>query len=587
MKLKRSLFKQILTLFMGMSFATLLLTTLIFIPVGRMYIQNIKVKEMQPVLDSMEKIMQDYASGLIDDRSLERVMIAQTIANNAQLVVSDENGKLLFATRAIMDDRETMKPESVDLSTSGILEEILEVNTTYSTTTTLEGSHFESIVIGNPIELNGTVVGAIALILPVFEITRSVNTLVFSLAVSMMAVMIVMSVVLYFFSKRLTKPLHQMMKVANEMTLGDFSQKADENDQSEIGALGKSLNRMSSSLKQTLDEISMERSRLEWMLSSMKEGVVSLSNEGNIQLINPAFEQLFELNTLDEASILLTSAPLKEAFSKGLNGEFDSGQLNDKDRIIGYSVSPILGLEGNLSGCVGLFVDRSESERLEQMRRDYVANVSHELRTPLTALKAFLDPLNDDLIKDEEKKHHYYQSMLKETERLSRLINDLLELSRLQSSNESFKKQEIKMEEFMNELKEKYQTLMDAKHLNWTVDLDPNLTTLNSNEDRLEQVLSILIDNAMKFTPEHQSVSVHFTKKAKQTLITVRDTGYGIASNDLPYIFDRFYTADKARTHKSFGLGLSIAKEIIERLDGQLEVQSKLNEGTQFTLTLS
>lgn len=588
MKVKRSLYSRFLKLFIGMSVATIVLTTLIYLPLGRAYIQNIKIKEVQPVIDSMEKIMQDFAAGLIDERSMERVMIAQTISNNAQMIIADENGNVIFATRAITDDRhEFNSGENLDLNASGILTEILNQDAMYSTTSTLPGSSFESIIIGKPIVLSGEVVGALALVLPVFEITRSVNALVISLILSMSAIFLVMTVVLYFFSKRLTKPLHQMMQVAQDMTKGDFSLKADESDQSEIGALGISLNVMSSSLKSTMDEINLERSRLNWMLSSMKEGVISLDATGNITLSNPALNQLMELENAEDVAKLLLIPDIKKAFDSGRDGQFSTTLFEYKSMSIGLSVSPILNVDGLLNGCVGLFMDRSEAERLEKMRRDYVANVSHELRTPLTAIRAILDPLNDNLIHDESKKHEYYRSMLKETERLNRLINDLLELSRLQSSNVGFKTAKVELNEVLKELIEKYEPLASTKNMNLDLVLPDENVSFLTNEDRLEQVLTILLDNAFKFTPEQGTIRLSLKlNKYNRPQLSVEDSGYGISSLDLPYIFERFYTADKARTHKSFGLGLSIAKEIVERLNAKIDVHSKLNEGTQFILTL-
>lgn len=585
MKVKRSLFSRILKLFIGMSIATLVLTTLIYIPLGRNYVQALKIKEVQPVIDSMEKIMQDYSAGLIDERSFERVMVAQTIANNAQLVIADAQGKVIFATRAIKDDRhEFDSPDEFDLNSTGLMSEILNSSATTSTTTTLPGSDFESIVIGKPIVLNATTVGALALILPVFEITRSVNTLVLSLVISMSVILLGMTFVLYLFSKRLTQPLHQMMQVANDMTQGDFSLKADELDQSEIGALGSSLNRMSSALKTTMDEINLERARLNWMLNSMKEGVISMDGQGQITLTNPAFETLLEIESPDDITAILAIESVKKTFDQGRQGEFSTTLFEHRSHIIGLSVSPILTIEGQLDGCVGLFVDRSESERLEKMRRDYVANVSHELRTPLTAIRAILDPLNDDLIKDEARKHDYYRSMLKETERLNRLINDLLELSRLQSSNESFKTGQVDLGLVLQDLVDKFAPMAQQKSIHLELELPSQPCLFTTSEDRLEQVLTILVDNAFKFTPDNGSVKLALDLQEARPILKIQDTGHGISPTDLPYIFERFYTADKARTQKSFGLGLSIAKEICDRLHVRIEVQSKLEQGTCFTL---
>lgn len=588
MKVKHSLFSRILKLFIYMSLATLVLTALVYLPVSRFYIQELKTQEMEPVFDSMEDIMASYTQGVINQQAMERIIYSQIIANNAQLIISNDRGQVIFATKGIQDDRsEGHAPNEVDVSQSGILSgilyEVLETQVASTQTTTLDNSNFESIIIGRPLKNDGLTYGAMLLVIPVFEISRSVNGLILALILSMALVMGLMSIVIYFFTKRLSAPLHQMMQVANEMSHGNFDLKADEKDQSEIGALGSSLNQMSTSLKDTLDAIELERTRLSLMLESMQEGVISIDHQQNILLMNPAFKSLFET---EDASIILNHPSVKNCFDRGLKGEVKSILFDDHQRHIGLSVSPITTQSNEISGCVGIFTDRSEAEKLEKMRRDYVANVSHELRTPLTAIRALLDPLNDQLIKDEAKKAEYYRLMLKETERLNRLINDLLELSRLQSSNESFILKSFDLNQLIQEMVDKFDALASQKGIQIKMDGLDEVTHITSNEDRLEQVLTILLDNAFKFTLDHGTISLILkTSHTGELSLSVKDTGTGIASSDLPYIFDRFYTADKARTQKSFGLGLSIAKEITDRLNIKLQVNSKLNEGSTFILT--
>lgn len=591
MKTTQSLFFRILKLFIYMSIATLVLTTLVYLPIGRNYIQELKVREMQPVLDSMENIMQDYANGMIDERSMDRIVIAQSVANNAQMLIADTDGKVIFATKAIIDDRHEDNPNNlVDISaaTEDLMRSILAQGSEISQTLTLSGTNFESIFLGQPIEINGKVIGAIALVIPSFEITRSVNGLIVSLILSMVLVMALMSIVIYLFTKRLSKPINQMMLVANEMSGGNFSLKADETDHSEIGALGASLNRMSQSLKDTLQAVSIERNRLKMMLESMQEGVVSIDSNQTIMIVNPAFYTLFELDPeADPKQSILNLDIVQKTFESGLTGKLTSCLFDYQNRKIACSVSPIVNEEGQITGCIGIFTDRSESERLEQLRRDYVANVSHELRTPLTTIRALLDPLNDGLIKDEEKKRDYYRTLLKETDRLNRLINDLLELSRLQGSNESFGTSNVDLNALMEEIREKFDPIALQKDIRLILELPGNKISTKVNEDRMEQVLSILVDNALKFTPDGGKVTLSLLKSMDgKTRLSVRDDGQGISPRDLPHIFERFYTADKARTQKSFGLGLSIAKEILDRMQAQIKVESTINQGTCFTIIL-
>lgn len=598
MKVKKTLFSRILKIFILMSLISLVLTMGINTFVSRIYFRNLKVSEIQPTLSAVESLVVDVENGSLDFATMERFIFAQTLDKNTQIVISDEQGKVIFASKGIRDDRnlddnaptQPIMPsvnDFFDYESTGILTEILESSDIYVSTETFSGIDLATMVIGQSIkDSSGNVIGAVAAIMPIYELDEAVYTLMISLAISMGAVMLLSVGVLYLFSKKLTKPIHTMMNVANDMSQGQFETKADESDPSEIGALGASLNRMSESLKSTLEEILAERSKLELMLSSMKEGVVSFDSEGAILVSNPAIYQLLEVDTEDELKTIISKDKIQSSLQKAFAGEFKSTDFDYKEHVIGLSVSPIYNTNNEVSGIVAVFTDQSEAQRMEQMRRDYVANVSHELRTPITAMRAFIEPLNDNLIKDEAKKHEYYNNMLKEIERLNRLINDLLELSRLQNIQESFKENEFNLKDLVKDMNDRYQFLAKEKKLELKTNFDLKNDLIKSNEDRLEQVLTILLDNAFKYT-EVGFVSLNVYTQNKEIIFEVSDSGIGIAQKDLPYIFERFYTVDKARTHKSFGLGLSIAQEIVEHLGARLSVSSKLNEGTTFTLKLN
>ncbi len=595
MKVRKSLFSRILKIFILLSLGTLILTMTINTFVSRVYFKNLKVREVQPTLSAIESLVIDVENGVLDSSFLERFVFAQTLDKNTQIIISDEKGNLIFSSRGIKDNRNEPNdqvspsmPENpdgfFDFSNSDILDEVLLDKDVFVKVLKFDGSEFESMVIGQTIvDSDGNLIGAVAAIVPIYELDEAVYTLMISLAISTSAVMLFSVFVLYLFSKRLTKPIINMVEVANQMSLGSFDKKADEDDPSEIGALGQSLNRMSESLKLTLDEIQSERSKLELMLTSMNEGVISFDMDDHILLTNPAVHRLLEVDTIQDLENILSQAFIQEALVLAKKGEVNISELNVKENTIGLSVSPIYTNENEVSGVVAVFIDQSEAKRIEKMQRDYVANVSHELRTPITAMRAFIEPLNDNLIKDDQKKHEYYNNILKEIERLNRLINDLLELSRLQNTDVAFKESKFNLKHLITDLSERYQFLAKEKKIDFNIKIDLKQEELLSNEDRVEQVLTILLDNAFKYT-EKGSVDMHVFNQKNQIFIELKDSGVGIAHKDLPFIFERFYTVDKARTMKSFGLGLSIAKEITDHLNASISVESQLNEGSTFTL---
>lgn len=565
-----------------MSVSTLILTSIFSFAISRRYVRNQKEEEVLPILTAVESLWIDYSLGEIDHHSFERFLMSQSMMNNAQLVLIDTQGNLIYASLGIKDDRIADQIELIDVSNSKIFLEILASNEVYSKTLEIEGSRFPSIVVGKVITLNDRNIGAVAMIVPVFELDRSATSLILALILSFSFVSVFMIGVLYLFSKRLTKPLISMSEVALALSSGNFEAKADEKDPSEIGVLGHSLNEMSSKLKETLSQVNFERSRLEAMLKSMKEGLVSIDLDGNIILTNSALFELLDIETQNQLSDILASETINKHLSlkKATSFSFDH-----QDKSILVSVSPLLLKDGTSFGLIALFMDQSEAMRLEKLRRDYVANVSHELRTPLTAIRALVDPLNDQLIKDESKKLEYYQHILKEIDRLNRLINDLLELSRLQNQQASFAKAYFDVDGLMMDLKDRFMASVLEKGLSFEVDVQGVQKQCFSNEDRIDQILSILIDNALKFTTQG-SIRLKAYQKDHLWVFEVCDTGIGISKKDMPYIFDRFYTVDQARTHKSFGLGLSIAKELADHLDLKLEYESKEAQGSCFRVVL-
>jgi signal transduction histidine kinase len=592
MKLRHTLFFRLLILFVTMFTASLLITLLVYIPSGENFITDIKMREMQPILRSMSSLVQDYNNGLIDQIAMDRIIVSQSMANKSQLLISDMNGTIIYATKPIIRGG---KPKAglpfSAINYAGVvsaqMKELL-LNQEVSKMVKFEGMSFESLFVGQPIVINGRMVGAVAMILPAYEITSTLTNLTWILVLSMAIVLLIMTIPIYFLSKRFTKPINQMVQTAIGMKNGDFTIRADEKDKGEIGELGKSLNELSTELSQTINDVSIERNRLMQMMQSMSEGIVSINNQHEVIMANPAVYQLFQkVPSTQNIQSILELPEVATHFDKGLQDVDGDFLLTLDQQKIKVSVRPIRDETDLTVGAVGIFQDVTEAERLEQMRKDYVANVSHELRTPLTAIKGLLDPLNDGLVTSDDKKKDYYTLLLKETARLNRLINDLLELSRLQSGNTGFEPVKIDLNRFIGELHEKYLRIAKDNQVRFDIEPLKAPSFYMGNEDRLDQVLTILLDNAFKFTPEGGAITVSLKENEKNYKLEITDTGSGISPGDLPYIFDRFYIADKARTSKSTGLGLSIAKEILQHMNETITVQSEPDIGTTFTITLS
>ena len=388
------------------------------------------------------------------------------------------------------------------------------------------------------------------------------------------------------------KQIAELKDIAVKVAGGDFDAHADENAPDEMGALGKALNNLSYQLSRNMYTLIVERNRLKQMLDGLSEGIIAIDAEGAITHINPAIEQMFEQKKI---SVGLPDPRMKHVPEKAVWEDFDSvirsgeaitRNFGCRDMIIRMTITPIVDEIGATAGAVGLFSDITQSERLEKTRREYVSNVSHELRTPLTAVRALVEPLKEGMVTKEEDRLRYYDIILREVMRLSRLINDQLELSRLQSGGVAIQKQRMALDDLIYDVCDRYHSIAEEHGLSMEIEtpLD-GCPSVWANPDRVEQMLIILLDNAIKYT-EQGGLGVRVNWDDEKVVITVRDTGIGIAEEDLPYVFDRFYKVDKAHSGKGSGLGLSIAKELLNRMDEEIWVESVKGEGTAFSFTL-
>jgi len=253
-----------------------------------------------------------------------------------------------------------------------------------------------------------------------------------------------------------------------------------------------------------------------------------------------------------------------------------------------YSVradETVKGEIGELAKAMNHFAE--ESSKLEQTRRDYVANVSHEFRTPIASIRAIGETLRDGMVKSDEKKEMFYSGIVRESVRLSRLVDDLLDLSRLQSGKETIRKSEFDLRDVFSNISEIYGRAAEDAGLQFETVIDYEAPArVLSNSDRLEQVAVILMDNAVKYRPEGANVSLELHESGEKYIVSVRNTGSHIPEEDLPYVFDRFYTVDKSHAGGGTGLGLSIAREIIKALGETINVESSDNE-TVFWFTVA
>ncbi|WP_028306776.1 ATP-binding protein [Desulfitibacter alkalitolerans] len=457
--------------------------------------------------------------------------------------------------------------------------------------------HFEGpmLSVAIPVYEGDEVENVLMMFRPIAPITDTVNSMRGLIIYSAMAAIILASVVSYFLSKTLSKPLVQMNKVANEMAKGNFDNKMEVNSNDEVGLLGASLNNLSDQLKSKINELSHEKSKLEKVLASMSDGVITLDNKGNVILVNNQTEKLFQKENKDlelRGNFFKNPgfAELKELFSKVI----ESKSINQRDigltkKTISARMAPLIdNTTDEVIGVVGVLQDVTRERELEQMRRDFIANVSHELRTPLSLLQGYSEAIIDGVAEDTSEQDRYAKVIFQETLRLKRMVNELFDLSRLQTGNFTLEKTRISIASLLNTIQEKYKPAISKTGLRFETIIEKDLPDVDGDYDRLHQVMINLVENALNHTVEGQITLKAYTDSSKQIHVEVSDTGCGIPQGDLDLVWERFHKADKSRKRgkTGTGLGLAIVKSIIEAHGGNVWVSSQEGKGSTFGFSI-
>ncbi len=444
-----------------------------------------------------------------------------------------------------------------------------------------------AICVGRPLYVNETVyIGSFLLIREINHINHAFVRLSRSLWLVSLLLLPLLILTSYFAVNQMLHPITEMTKVAKQLSKGNYDVRAKDDYPGELGLFARTLNNMSGALSATIRQLENEKRQLGYILSSFSDGVAAINSQGELTHYNPALMKMFGAVDVHSTMDLVPDRSIWEAFESVVDSQ-EPRMFHYNlpgDRVLWISVVPVLSDSEGCVGAVGLFKDATDIEKLERMRNEYVANISHELRTPLTSLRGLLEPLADGMVKDPEKQKQYYSIMLREVERLSRLITDMLQLSRLQAGTEAMEMTMFDVNELLEEVSQSFQTEAKKRKIRIELETAETLSPVLSDRDRIEQVLVILIDNALRYAKSR--ICLRASETVHEVVIDVWDDGIGISKENLSRVFERFYKVDTSRKDGGTGLGLSIAKKIMDQLEEQIEVDSKEGEWTCFRFTL-
>ncbi len=394
----------------------------------------------------------------------------------------------------------------------------------------------------------------------------------------------------FFLSTRITAPLRKMRQVAFEIARGKFDSKVPIVTHDEIGELAMAFNQMGRQLQFHINALNQEKEQLASILSSMADGVITLNRNGEVLITNPPADRFlqawyYEQGQRDDLSPL--PPQVNELFKKAVTEEKEQAiemALQGRNWVI--VMTPLYNGK-MIRGAVAVLRDMTEERRLDKLRKDFIANVSHELRTPIAMLQGYSEAIVDDIAATDEEKKELAKVIYDESLRMGRLVNDLLDLARMEAGHLTLHHEQVSLRPYIERIIHKFQGLAKEKGVRLLVDMNDELV-VSFDPDRIEQVMTNLIDNALRHTDDGGEVRVIVAADEEVVRISVQDSGTGIPEEDLPFVFERFYKADKARTRgrSGTGLGLAIAKNIVEAHKGTITVHSKLGEGTTFTFAL-
>lgn len=577
------------TILLLVSFILFILTVMLL-----EYFQNYNILETKKNLaNTAEKIAHVLEQHHGNQLPLGLEISWEIIDPVTKVVIVKDNNKIYYSPNT----DNTKKLTIDDIRNDKDLSQVLNKNRTVEKVSNLsdKGSNLQNgnySIIGVPLNLSDEKSGAVFIYqsLAVTQETTQ-STTKFILLVAGVAI-ILTTIFAFFLSTRITAPLRKMREAAFEVARGKFDTKVPILTHDEIGELATAFNQMGRQLKFNINALSQEKEQLSSILSSMADGVITFNRDGTILITNPPADRFLQYWYYEKGG----SGPDAEAIPSKVMELFQQAVYTEKEKIGEISlqgrhwvilVSPLYS-NRFIRGAVAVLRDMTEERQLDKMRKDFIANVSHELRTPISMLQGYSEAIVDDIAETQEEKKEMARVIYDESLRMGRLVNELLDIARMEAGHLQLSMEEITIPSFINRIIYKFQGLAKDSGIQLSAEIANEGTPFSLDPDRMEQVLTNLIDNALRHTPKGGKVTLKANQNERGLTIEVSDSGSGIPDEDLPFVFERFYKADKARTRgrSGTGLGLAIAKNIIDAHRGHISVQSKLGKGTTFSFFL-
>jgi two-component system phosphate regulon sensor histidine kinase PhoR len=562
------------------------------------FVRTSYVENMENKLTTNGKLINEFIKKTAEEKSFQNIDFSEYASEygeqmDARITFISSEGKVVGDSEICSEILSEIENHAYRPEVKKALKGEVGKSERWSTTT-----ETDYIYVAVPIEIDNKIYGVTRLAFSLTEMKKLNYKLFQNTLIAALCGLLVTTVLGYRFVNNVTKPIKKVTKTAKKIANGNFGDKVYIKSNDEIGILVDTFNIMSEKLNETISEIQDKNTKLQSTLASMNEALFAIDRTYKIILINPVAMELFHIEDEDVYGKHILEVVRNNKLHDVLKDIIHNKNVGEREVVIDYPETKILKLYTNfirldmdpnrIIGVMALIQDVTEMRKLENMRTEFVANVSHELKTPLTSISGFIETLKSGAMENEKVRKRFLDIIDIETERLKRLIDDLLTLSAIENHKVAANRDVIYIKDIIDQMNMLTESLAKQKDISYSTELEANLPLIYGNRDLFKQMILNLVENAIKYTPESGQVKVLAYKRYDHIFVVVKDTGIGIPKEHIPRLFERFYRVDKARSRKigGTGLGLAIVKHIVLSFDGEIKVNSKLGKGSEFVVRI-
>lgn len=606
LRFKRKNFFKTINFKIALVFALLLLITLEI--VGAIFVKQLESKNIQDFKQSVQ--IPTY----IDNSLSEQLTVSSTRKANGQIktILSNYNNTNVDEIQ-VVDSKGTIRGTS-DVNDQSVVgqkttdrnvKNAIYNNRTYTKSTydtQNNGRYYVSIVplySSNSAGNSSQLVGVLYVRANMKSVYSTINNIMGIFVIASLAAMVLGLGIAIIIARAITRPIEEMKQQTQRIARGDYAGQVRVYSDDELGQLAKAINNLSIRVEESQESTEAERRRLDSVLSHMSDGVIATDRRGNITIINETASDFMDV-TAEKAigNSILDILKIRDDYSlRDLIENQDELMLdfssNERDLILNAYFSLIQRESGFISGLVCVLHDVTEQQKIDNDRKQFVSNVSHELRTPLTSLRSYIEALSDGAWKDPEVAPGFLKVTQEETDRMIRMINELLSLSRMDSGTTRVDMELVNINEMFNYVLDRFDMILKkddnpAKYYTIKREFTKRDLWVEIDTDKFTQVLDNIMNNAIKYSPDGGVVTCRLLETHNQVIISISDQGLGIPRADLGHVFDRFFRVDKARSRAQggTGLGMAISKEVVQMLGGRIWVDSVEGKGSTFYISL-